>query len=120
VTYHLPCERHENRAPRSTTPTTPAARFIVRCEDGRIRHLHDTTVPHGSFPDRLEAMIWADHGHICTARHTFERIVPIGSRGCVVLPGLDGPTYDDCTCTSCRVIQAAAEAEAMGLFEEGE
>ena len=85
--------------------TTPAPRFVVRCEDGRIRHLSDTTVENGSFPNRLAAATWAEWGHVCTARHTFERIVPAGSEGCVVLPGIDGPTFDDCECASCRGIQ---------------
>jgi hypothetical protein len=115
MSYHFPSERYENAQARSTSP---APRFIVRCEDGRIRHLHDSTVEHGSFPNRVEALVWADQGHVCTNRHKVERIVPIGSKGCVVLPGIDGPTYADCSCRSCRVLQAAAEAEAMGLFEE--
>lgn len=89
----------------TTTTTEAAPRFVVRCEDGRVRHLHDPSVENGSFPNRLAAATWAEWGHCCTSRHTFERIVPAGSAGCVVLPGLDGQTLWDCECRSCVAIQ---------------
>jgi hypothetical protein len=88
-----------------TTPDYPTHRFIVRCEDGMIRHLDDATVPGRSFPDRLAAATWAEWGHCCTARHTFERVETNGSEGCIVLSGIDGPSLWDCECTSCVSIQ---------------
>jgi len=84
---------------------TPAPRFVVRCSDGRVRHLHDDTVPHGSFTTMSDARVWADQGHACLAVHTIERVTPLGAVGCVVLPGLDGPSLWDCECESCRNLQ---------------
>lgn len=96
-----------------TTPDYPTHRIVVRCEDGRIRHLDDSTVPGGSFPDRLTAATWAEYGHCCTRRHTFERVETVGSEGCIVLHGIDGPTLWDCSCASCVSLQAE-EANTEG------
>lgn len=88
-----------------TTPDYPTHRIVVRCEDGLIRHLDDRAVPGGSFANRLEAAIWADQGHCCTNRHSFERVETNGSEGCIVLSGIDGPSLWDCECESCRNLQ---------------
>jgi hypothetical protein len=84
---------------------TPAPRFVVRCEDGRIRHLHDPFVANGSFTSRHAAAVWADQGHVCTVHHTIEAVTPLGTTGCVVLPGIDGPSLWDCECAACVAIQ---------------
>jgi len=92
----------------NTPDTTPEPRFVVRCEDGRIRHLHDPFVPNGSFTSAHAASVWADTGHVCTVHHTIERVTPLGSAGCVVLPGLDGPSLWDCECAQCVALQDEA------------
>jgi len=84
-------------------------RFIVRCEDGRVRHLWDGE---GSFTSLAEARTWAEWGHCCTNRHTFEEAAVNGSEGCIVLDGLDGPSLWDCECSSCRrIVRAAIRAD---------
>jgi hypothetical protein len=88
-----------------TTPLTSTTRIIVRCVDGAIRHLDDSTVPGGSFTTLAGARIWADMGHCCTNVHTFETVETNGSEGCIVLSGIDGPSLWDCECTSCVSIQ---------------
>jgi hypothetical protein len=94
---------------RGVTSTTPDTRWIVRCADGRIRHLSDPTVEHGSFTSHHAACVWADQGHICTAHHTFEEVTPVGTAGCIVLPGIDGPCLWDCECAQCLAIQRQEE-----------
>lgn len=94
-----------------TTSLTPTpTRLVVRCEDGRIRHLHDSTVEGRSFTNdaagRLMAQDWANYGHACTVNHTYEVVECNGTEGCIVLAGIDGPTLWDCNCTSCCDIVA--------------
>ena len=80
-------------------------RVIVRCQDGACRHLDDSTVEGGSFTTLAGARIWADMGHCCTNVHTFELVETLGSEGCIVLAGIDGPTLWECECESCRNLQ---------------
>lgn len=89
-----------------TDTNTNNVRIIVRCEDGIVRHLHEGV---GSFATQAEAATWAEWGHCCTNRHTFEAITPLGSQGCVVLPNLDGPSLWDCECAECTSMQREAE-----------
>lgn len=66
--------------------------FIVRCEDGAVRH-------EGTFATRAEAEQFAYWGHCCTVRHTYVRV-------CIVVPNDDSATLWDCACSECRGIQA--------------
>lgn len=65
MSYHFPSERYENRQARSRSPRTWG--IVVRCEDGEVRHDEP-------FPDRLAAATFAEWGHCCTVRHSFERV----------------------------------------------
>lgn len=66
----------------NTTPTPNRHVFIVRCQDGRVRH-------EGSFENRLEAATWAEYGHCCTRHHSFERVVMTSPRLFIPLTSID-------------------------------
>jgi hypothetical protein len=58
---------------------------------GVAAHLPTSGCPTGG------GMIW--HAEVAPA------IEPLGTEGCIVLPGIDGPTLWDCECASCRDLQ---------------